>query len=766
MSDWKTRITKVQVVKPAAEGGDVGLVLLYPPGAAMGRFHRLGSEAVIGRGTDADIAVDRDSVSRRHARLFEASQQWWVEDLESTNGTYVNDVPVQRSPIHHGDFVRVGSAIFKFLIGGGVEASYLEEIHLLTIMDMLTGAYNKRYFLEFLEREIARCSRYQRPLSLVLFDIDHFKHINDTHGHLTGDYVLKEISRRVLDHVRKEELFARIGGEEFAVVLPETELAGGLQFAEKIRALVADTLFEYEGDSFDAAISAGVVALASQGDQDVMAFIGAADGHLYRAKRSGRNCVIGAIRGGTQSHTWDVPDEVGTEASSKEPTNQTQQLRFAELTPEPDTYFIKHLTEARARGKVSVFAASVLNRRAFGAVRGGGALLDDLDHVLVKAINQLRLPGLLLGDLRDAGAFIVAVPSLRLAAVNGLRTQVEAYFDKERARASLPETSVLCGPSVVVEDPEHAIHVAVQRMLDRHASIDAKRDLPAPIALGLRGLRAQVDPVSEGLALIRVHETITRWLLYMIAADLRHANTASDALNGLERQLGGSTTLGAWTQLLRKTASDWRALDEGQLVLPELRRALFPNGGKQSDSLTTLEEFVEARNSFIHGGIAEDPPGARRLVEAWRPKLENLLAGSLDVLPDLPPVQITDIDVGDDDDDAVYEYEVRRLVGDNLVIGPAMYRSSRRMRRSLVYLVPDAGDRALALDPLVIYGHGSDAGIMEVFFLDTLNNGRFTFMNPRTGKKMDGPSDAEAKRLGRALGKFFDMAKETQAGDA
>jgi hypothetical protein len=161
------------------------------------------------------VQVDRDSVSRRHARVFRTGEQWMVEDLGSTNGSYVNDVPVQRSVLRDNDFLKIGAAIFKFLSGVGVEASYYEEIYRMTIIDGLTGAHNKRYFIEFLDREMARCARYGRPLSLVMFDIDHFKKINDQHGHLTGDHVLKEIAKRLHARIRREGL-ARCSGEEFA----------------------------------------------------------------------------------------------------------------------------------------------------------------------------------------------------------------------------------------------------------------------------------------------------------------------------------------------------------------------------------------------------------------------------------------------------------------------------------------------------------------------------------------------------------------------
>jgi diguanylate cyclase (GGDEF)-like protein len=256
------------------------------------RFPLNRNEIVLGRGADCDIQVDRDSVSRRHARVFRDGEAWMIEDLGSTNGSYVNDVPVQRSILRDADFLKIGAAIFKFLSGAGVEASYHEEIYRMTIVDGLTGAHNKRYFLEFLERESARCARYRRPLSLLMFDIDHFKTINDTHGHLTGDYVLKELAKRLLARIRREELMARYGGEEFAAVLPETDHAGAMTFGEQLRALVADEAFEYEGDKFTVTISVGVATIDGQ-DVDNAAFIKIADDNLYRAKREGRNKVIG-----------------------------------------------------------------------------------------------------------------------------------------------------------------------------------------------------------------------------------------------------------------------------------------------------------------------------------------------------------------------------------------------------------------------------------------------------------------------------------------
>ena len=292
--EWKTRITKIQVAKPQGSSDAACLVLIYPPGPDMGkRFPLDRQEFVLGRGTDCDIQVDRDSVSRRHAKVFlRDGVTWVVQDLGSTNGSYVNDTPIQTSALRDGDFLKIGAAIFKFLTGANVEMSYHEEIYRMTIVDGLTGVHNKRYFLEFLDREMARCARYGRPVALVMFDIDHFKLINDQHGHLTGDYVLKEMARRLTTRIRRDELLARYGGEEFAAVLPETGRDGALEFGEQLRQIVAKEPFEFEGDNLPVTISVGV-AVTEGPPVDLQAFVKAADENLYRAKRGGRNMVVG-----------------------------------------------------------------------------------------------------------------------------------------------------------------------------------------------------------------------------------------------------------------------------------------------------------------------------------------------------------------------------------------------------------------------------------------------------------------------------------------
>jgi len=268
------------------------LVHIYPTGPGMGTRYPLGdTPLVLGRGSDCEIRINDHSVSRKHARIQPGIDGYYAVDLQSTNGTYVNDVPASMYKLKDGDYLRVGNCIYRFLMGGNVENEYHEEIYRLTIIDALTDIHNKRYFLEFLDRELARSSRYSRPLSLIMIDIDRFKDINEDLGHLGGDFTLREISARIKGTIRKEELFARYGGEEFAVVLPETTSEGAVSLGERLLRVVNQDPFVYEEKSYSVTISAGVATTLGETSTLPVDLIRQADEKLYQAKREGRNRV-------------------------------------------------------------------------------------------------------------------------------------------------------------------------------------------------------------------------------------------------------------------------------------------------------------------------------------------------------------------------------------------------------------------------------------------------------------------------------------------
>ncbi len=287
----KTVVTAISRITDRPLGKEACLVVIY--GDELGKKYNLNTPSVVvGRSSKCEIQIDQESISRNHSKIVNTGKSLLVRDLGSTNGTYVNDEPVEEHVLRDGDLIKIGRTIFKFLTGGNIENAYHEEIYRLTTIDGLTQISNKRFFMESLEREIARAHRYQRALSLVMFDLDHFKKINDTYGHLAGDYVLKQLASAVKQKIRREDLFARYGGEEFAIILPEITLGAALTFSEKIRQLVEEQEFRFEKTAIDVTISMGVAAVDDE-VKEVDVLIKRSDEQLYAAKGAGRNRVVG-----------------------------------------------------------------------------------------------------------------------------------------------------------------------------------------------------------------------------------------------------------------------------------------------------------------------------------------------------------------------------------------------------------------------------------------------------------------------------------------
>lgn len=287
----RTRVTQIhrEDRDGPARPGEACIIVIYGP--ELGKRLQLGTAPfTIGRSSKNDLFIDQESVSRNHARISFDGTQYWIADLKSTNGTYVNDEPVREQRLRDGDQVRVGRSILKFMTGENVEVHYHEEIYRLMTVDGLTQVFNRRYFNEALEREFNRSKRYDRALSLILFDIDHFKRVNDTYGHLAGDNLLRQIGNAVKPRLRREDIFARTGGEEFGILLPEIGREGAVTIAEKVRKIVEATPLRHEQQVVPCTVSLGVGELepADAMPEDLYK---RTDERLYEAKQTGRNRV-------------------------------------------------------------------------------------------------------------------------------------------------------------------------------------------------------------------------------------------------------------------------------------------------------------------------------------------------------------------------------------------------------------------------------------------------------------------------------------------
>jgi len=270
------------------------LVHIYPSGPNLGKRYPLADQTLIlGRGESSDIRLQDNSVSRAHCRVDPTKDGVYIVDTKSLNGTFVNDRITRGAHLlNDGDYIRVGNGIFRFLTGGNIESEYHEEIHRLTIFDGLTQIHNNRYLGEFLDREVARSQRHGRPLAVLMLDLDRFKSVNDSHGHLCGDHVLREMSNRIRHTVRREDLFARYGGEEFALVLVESTHEQSVEVAERIRVLIEEMPFSFESLPIPVTLSIGVASTDGETPMTATEMLKLADANLYKAKHAGRNRVV------------------------------------------------------------------------------------------------------------------------------------------------------------------------------------------------------------------------------------------------------------------------------------------------------------------------------------------------------------------------------------------------------------------------------------------------------------------------------------------
>jgi two-component system, cell cycle response regulator len=278
-----------ELLTPKLGPGKACLVMIR--GRSVGQVLELSRlPAVVGRAPEAELPLDDVAVSRTHARIGAGPDGFAIEDLDSTNGVFVNGVRVARHVLLDGDRIQVGSTtVLKFCLQDELEASFQKKLYDSATRDSLTGLYNRRFFVDTLDVDFSYAYRNHTPLSLLLLDLDHFKSINDSHGHMAGDAVLKETAEVIQRGLRTEDVGARHGGEEFAVMLRYTDAPVAYAIAERIRRGIEERHVEYEGHAIRVTTSIGLATLRDRCYPAWQKMIEAADGHLYKAKQQGRN---------------------------------------------------------------------------------------------------------------------------------------------------------------------------------------------------------------------------------------------------------------------------------------------------------------------------------------------------------------------------------------------------------------------------------------------------------------------------------------------
>jgi diguanylate cyclase (GGDEF)-like protein len=290
-----TRITNLGNLESElrARKQQVHAYLVVLAGSNVGEMYKIdGPEVVIGRAMSVQLRLNDDGISRRHCRLLQIGSRVIVEDLGSANGTLVNGDMVQRHELVDGDKIRLGAnTMLKFTYQDKLDETFQQQMYDAALRDGLTRCYNKKFFLDRLETEFAYAVRHKTVLSLVMFDVDHFKKVNDGHGHLAGDAVLVTLAKITQGMVRTEDVLARYGGEEFAVICRGTPLVNAGVLGERLRTAVEQATFEYQQLKLPVTVSVGVAALPESKVQSPAELIAEADEALYEAKKTGRNRV-------------------------------------------------------------------------------------------------------------------------------------------------------------------------------------------------------------------------------------------------------------------------------------------------------------------------------------------------------------------------------------------------------------------------------------------------------------------------------------------
>ncbi|MEZ6127460.1 MAG: GGDEF domain-containing protein [Planctomycetaceae bacterium] len=279
-------------VVPNVEPGRGCLLQIYPATSSSQLLNLTSSRTVIGRDPSCDITIRDNSMSRTHAAIDLLSSGYVLADLNSTNGTYVDDkLSRGRVPLHGGELIRMGGCILKFMSAMDEEANYHAVVHELMIRDSLTNAFNRTYLLPLIETELDDCRHQQVSLSVVLLDIDRFKRINDEHGHLVGDEVLRIFCERIRSELRRTDRLARFGGEEFVIACSRTGLKEAARIAERVRLAISSEPFQTQAGPVAVTCSLGVASSDGHCFATCDQLISAADTLLYTAKAAGRNRV-------------------------------------------------------------------------------------------------------------------------------------------------------------------------------------------------------------------------------------------------------------------------------------------------------------------------------------------------------------------------------------------------------------------------------------------------------------------------------------------
>jgi two-component system, cell cycle response regulator len=676
-----TKVTAISKMSDRPVAKEACLVVIY--GLELGKKFNLNRpQIIVGRSSKADIQIDQEAVSRNHCKIINTGNAIMLRDMGSTNGTYVNDETIDEYVLRDGDFIKVGRCIFKFLSGNNIENAYHEEIYRLTVVDGLTQVFNRRYFVETLEREMGRALRYRRDLSLIMLDIDRFKGVNDSFGHLAGDHVLKHLASMIKTRIRREDVLARYGGEEFAIVLPQIDSHSALQFAENLRKLVETAELKFEDAIIPITVSIGVASL--RGDsEDALELIKQADTNLFAAKEGGRNRVV-----------------TGEEAKV--------------LLPHPSIKPMLAFREAIIRGYTA--GATLLAMRV---VNSSSVQTGDRDalHIARRQLEDIVLAALtgtphlvgrgdedvLLLVVRDLGDLQRVQREITLAITN-----VEAE--------SMPRLSIVFGPPVVLGG-EVATSISTAIDLVPSTSPDATpgwtRQLPLPLGMLVRNLFLNREAGQRKSILAALHEGIARWLLVWLwseSCNLEQLNHERARDGKYASHFRSSITVQRALALLTTAVQETTPI-AARLHSYHAWARLF---GGELNTLDILSQYKTSDQSDFDISL-----------------LKILREMTLIALPIVP---------GRNEQPMRSRFEgiAEILTGDNSIVATDSIKFSTPVNAGQLYLFAPSSS-PIPMEPFACYDRCRDCGSKELFIAESVDKeGRYVYWSPSTNHSIVG----------------------------
>lgn len=292
-SDWEeTTQVPQRVLDTLRDSHLLRPYLVVLTGSDMGKLCPIEGETTVGRSPGADLYLSGGGISRLHCRIRREDDRFVLEDLESRNGTYVDGRRIKRHFLQNGDKILLGvTTVLKFVLCDPVEEAFTVQMSDWAFRDSLTGAYSKRFLLDRIDREVCQACQTQVPLSLLVLDLDHFKQVNDRHGHLAGDYVLIRFAEQVTARLRDDDLLIRYGGEEFVIMAPGIDRLRAIALADQVRSATEAMTLLFDDQPIAVTVSVGLATLPDDPIQTPMDLIALADQALYQAKSRGRNCI-------------------------------------------------------------------------------------------------------------------------------------------------------------------------------------------------------------------------------------------------------------------------------------------------------------------------------------------------------------------------------------------------------------------------------------------------------------------------------------------